>query len=489
MATNSAKPDYTAAKISGKDYRRQPPAGDKRVSAVGASAEPKKGLSLLDGSHAAGKDLRWAHDAFPNQSEREGSDEMRFRTFRLFEQLGKESDNADFSLRLWDGSKWSSGSKSQFTIVLNRPQALRAMFSRPSELRLAEDYIFKNVDIEGDLGAALSFADEIMARPRSTFEQIRFGVSLLRFPKMQPKQRAVGPSGRVHSINRDRQAISFHYDLSNEFYSLWLDKRMVYSCAYFENAEDDLDKAQEQKLDYICRKLRLKPGERLLDVGCGWGGLIMHAAANYGVKTAGITLSERQAKLAAERIEAAGLNDRCSVEFGDYREHQPSEPYDKIVSVGMFEHVGEKHLPEYFKSVYRLLNKGGVFLNHGIAAGDETARGRNPFLGRYVFPDGELVPIHTTLRIAESAGFEVRDVESLREHYALTLDHWGSRLESQQEQAYRLVGETTFRTWKLYLAGCAHAFRTRRLNLYQVLLSSNSGSSGLPLTRKDWYAA
>ena|SRR6185437_6575374 len=439
----------------------------------------------------SGKDSRWLRDRLLHESEQTNIAE---RLARIFEQLAAESGGCNFSVLLWDGSRWSSGSNSRFTIVIRSPQTLRAILTHLSELRLAEAYIFGDIEIEGDLAAAVSVVERILTRHHNGLEQIRLALPLLlSIPTTEHNGHEAAPAhlpGRIHSERRDRAAIHFHYDLSNDFYAIWLDKRMVYSCAYFEDERDDLDKAQEQKLDHICRKLRLKPGERLLDVGCGWGGLIIHAAANYGVRATGITLSREQANLAAARIQAAGISDRCSVEFGDYREHRVSEQYDKIASVGMFEHVGEKHLPEYFAVVYRLLRRGGVFLNHGIAAGRDTAEGRNPFLARYVFPDGELVPIHTTLSIAESAGFEVRDLESLREHYVLTLDRWRSRLESQHDKVCKVVDETTFRTWKLYLAGCAHAFSTRRLNLYQVL-SSNSGSgwSALPLTRKDWYCS
>lgn len=441
--------------------------------------------------HHSGKDSRWLRDRPPRESNQANIAE---RLTRIFEQLATESGGCNFLVVLWDGSRWSSGPNSRFTIVIHSPQALRAVLTHLSELRLAEAYIFGDIEIKGDLAAAISVVERILTHHHNSLEQIRLALPLLlSLPKAGHDGRPAEPvhlPGRIHSEQRDSAAIHFHYDLSNDFYATWLDKRMVYSCAYFEDKRDDLDKAQEQKLDHICRKLRLKPGERLLDVGCGWGGLIIHAAANYGVTATGITLSREQAKLAAAHIQAAGLSHRCSVEFGDYREHRVSDKYDKIASVGMFEHVGEKHLPEYFVAIYRLLRSGGVFLNHGIAAGSNTSEGRNPFLARYVFPDGELVPIHTTLGIAESAGFEVRDVESLREHYALTLDRWRSRLESQHDKARNFVDETTFRTWKLYLAGCAHAFSTRRLNLYQVLFSnSGSGWSGLPFTRKDWYCS
>lgn len=296
--------------------------------------------------------------------------------------------------------------------------------------------------------------------------------------------------GVRHSRHRDRKAVTYHYDVSNDFYSLFLDERMVYSCAYFSSLDEDLDAAQERKLDYICRKLRLRRGERLLDIGCGWGGLVIHAASRYGVDAVGITLSRPQAALANERIRRAGLSERCRVEVRDYREVDGTSTYDKMVSVGMFEHVGESLLPEYFRRAFRLLRPGGVFLNHGIARNPEFPLVPGPsFTDHYVFPDGELVPISTTLCCAEASGFEVRDVESLREHYILTLRRWVTRLEARRGEARNATDERTYRLWRLYMAGSAHKFRIGQNNVYQVLLSRPSGAgSDLPLTRSDWYA-
>jgi cyclopropane-fatty-acyl-phospholipid synthase len=265
---------------------------------------------------------------------------------------------------------------------------------------------------------------------------------------------------------------------------------MVYSCAYFHTPEEDLDTAQERKLDYICRKLRLRRGERLLDIGCGWGGLIMHAAAHYGVQAVGITLSVPQAEVARKRLHESELNNRCRVEACDYRDFEHDQQYDKIVSVGMFEHVGEALLPEYFRRAWDLLRPGGVFLNHGIAH-SATYRRRGPsFIDHYVFPDSELVPINASLRVAELNGFEVRDVESLREHYALTLHQWVRRLEAHAEEVRSITDDTIYRIWRLCMAGAAHRFRSGRLNLYQTLLAKPAnGPSVLPLTRDDWYQA
>jgi cyclopropane-fatty-acyl-phospholipid synthase len=295
--------------------------------------------------------------------------------------------------------------------------------------------------------------------------------------------------GRTHSKGRDREAVSFHYDLSNDFYQLWLDRAMVYSCAYFQSPDDTVETAQQQKLDYICRKLRLKAGERLLDIGCGWGGLIMHAAKNYGAQATGITLSQQQLELAQERIREAGLASRCEVRLLDYRDAHQLGQFDKLVSVGMIEHVGESALPEYFRCAFELLKPGGVFLNHGIGrAGNRPKPAEKTFTDVYVFPDGELIPISNTLGHAEQASFEIRDVENLREHYFLTLVQWLRRLESNEEQAKKLVGELKYRIWRLYLAGSAHYFQSGKLDLYQSLLvKTASGRCGIPLTRADWY--
>jgi len=400
----------------------------------------------------------------------------------------------DFSFRLWDGSVWDAepGEPSRFTMVLRNPGVLRTMFWSPSELALGEAYLNNDLDIEGDIGSAFYLADRLVHRRLGLAERLRFARLLLALPSSgrhrgaRPRERLLGP---LHSMGRDRQAVAYHYDMSNAFYSLWLDERMVYSCAYFTDPGDNLDTAQERKLDYLCRKLRLRRGERVLDIGCGWGGLVIHAAKNYGVEAHGITLSRPQADLANERIRQAGLSDRCRVDVRDYREILAPESYDKLVSVGMFEHVGESRLQEYFQRAFRLLRPGGVFLNHGIACNPGFPPIPGPsFSDYYIFPDGELLPLGTTLHRAEASGFEVRDVESLRDHYVLTLRHWVRRLDARREEACTVTDEKTYRLWRLYLAGAAHKFRMGQNSVYQVLLSKTfDGESGLPLTRGDWY--
>jgi cyclopropane-fatty-acyl-phospholipid synthase len=401
----------------------------------------------------------------------------------------------DFSFRLWDGSIWGPepGEPSRFTMVLRNPGALRALFWSPSELSLGEAYLHGDIDIEGNLESAFLLADLLLDLRPGLSGRLRFGRFLLALPS-SGVHRGARPAeklrGRVHSMRRDRQAVTYHYDVSNDFYSLWLDRRMVYSCAYFTTPDDDLDTAQGKKLDYLCRKLRLQRGDRMLDIGCGWGGLVIHAARNYGVESHGITLSQPQADLANQRIREMGLSAHCRVEVRDYREMDAPESYDKLVSVGMFEHVGEPRLREYFQTAFLLLRPGGTFLNHGISSSSGMSALPGPsFSDYYIFPDGELLPIGTTLLAAEASGFEVRDVESLREHYVLTLRRWLERLESRREEALRTTGEQTYRLWRLYLAGAAHKFRTGRNSVHQALLCKPfRGDSGLPLTRGDWYA-
>jgi cyclopropane-fatty-acyl-phospholipid synthase len=415
------------------------------------------------------------------------------RSVRFLEELTAGYGYRDFAVRLWDGTVWGDGVRPRCTLVLKHPGALRRMFTAPSELTLGESFIYDDFDIEGDVEAAFTLADFLLTHEHSLSKKLHLASLLATLPAAGDNRARVhgaGLRGKLHSKDRDRSAVTYHYDLSNDFYQLWLDRTLVYSCAYFKSPEVDLGTAQKQKLDYICAKLRLKPGDQLLDLGCGWGGLLIHAAKHYGARGLGITLSVPQAELARERFRVAEVSDRCRVEVRDYRDLEPPQQYEKIVSVGMFEHVGEALLPEYFRRAWDLLRPGGVFLNHGIAASATYLAQGPSFVDKYVFPDGELVPLHTTIRAAESAGFEVRDVESLREHYVLTLRHWVRRLESKAEEARRIVGETAYRIWRLYMAGSAHRFATGRLNLYQGLLCKpEGGDSHFPLTREDWYAA
>jgi cyclopropane-fatty-acyl-phospholipid synthase len=416
---------------------------------------------------------------------------------RILEELFDRQATARVGVRLWDGTSWPDTAPRPATLVLRHPGALRAMFLPGTEVALGEAFIYDDFDVEGDLEQVFEIADGLTHAAEGLRKKIRLGGALLRLPSRDEAARAGARRGRAHlsgkphSVARDRQAVAYHYNVSNDFYALWLDRHMVYSCAYFQAPDDSLDAAQEQKLEHICRKLRLVPGQRLLDIGCGWGGLLIYAAQHYGVDATGITLSQPQADLANRRIQEAGLAGRCRVRVCDYRELDEVQGYNVLVSVGMFEHVGADLLPAYFDQAYRLLRPGGVFLNHGIACrpGEEDYMGASSFSQAYVFPDGELEPINVPLRAAETNRFEVRDVESLREHYALTLRHWVRRLEANHSRALAVVDEPTYRTWRLYMSGSAQGFSSGRLNVYQSLLAKpgEDGRSGLPLTRQDWY--
>ncbi|HKJ21741.1 MAG TPA: cyclopropane-fatty-acyl-phospholipid synthase family protein, partial [Gammaproteobacteria bacterium] len=292
----------------------------------------------------------------------------------------------------------------------------------------------------------------------------------------------------TNARHNSRRSIAYHYDVSNDFYRLWLDPEMVYSCAYFKDAQQPLAEAQRDKLDYICRKLRLAPGQRLLDIGCGWGALVSWAARHYGVQAHGITLSDQQYEYARERIRREGLEDRVRIELRDYRDLAPSADYDRIVSVGMFEHIGIANFPTYFDIVRRALKPDGLFLNHGVTSDSgwepsTTVR----FINRYVFPDAELAPISDVCTAMEQAGFELIDMEGLRPHYALTLRRWVAALEQHREEAIALMGEPTYRLWRLYMAGTAHYFDRGTSGIYQILAGRVREPLATPLRRDDLY--
>jgi cyclopropane-fatty-acyl-phospholipid synthase len=429
----------------------------------------------------------------------------------VLEALFGEPGERPFDVKFWDGSiDRGADLKPPFTLVLNRPASLRRMLLPPNELSIVESYISGDTDIEGSMEAASNLAEMIGDRLRSPLAIARLIGLVLGLPGMADDDLAdarfperARKLGSRHTPVRDAAAIHFHYDVGNSFYKLWLDRRMVYSCAYFRSEADSLDVAQEAKLDLICRKLRLKSGDRLLDIGCGWGGLIMHAAEHYGVDATGITLSQNQADFAQARIAELGLGDRCRVAIRDYRTLTTDDNFDKIASVGMIEHVGLSHLPVYFESAFRALKPGGLFLNHGIvslgearpkSAGEIVFRKfwkADAFIDKYVFPDGKLTATDDVIAAAEGSGFEVRDVESLREHYAMTLRHWVRSLEEKSREATDLVGPHTFRVWRLYMSASANAFNKAAINIIQTLLAKPDarGHSNIPLTREDLYAS
>lgn len=340
---------------------------------------------------------------------------------------------------------------------------------------LGEAYIDRRLEIQGPIMRVMEIADQLsMAAPSDVCAS--------------PLERT------AHDKALDAEAISYHYDLSNDFYRLWLDPEMAYSCGYFHSPEDSLAQAQLNKFDHLCRKLRLKPGERLLDVGCGWGGLARHAARHYGVTVYGITLSQAQLDLAQQMNAQAELSEMIDLQLQDYRDLPGEQQFDKVVSVGMFEHVGHANLGEYFRILQQQVKPGGLIMNHGITAkhtdGRPVGRGAGTFIGRYVFPHGELPHLATAVGQMSEQGLEVVDVESLRQHYALTLEHWSSNLESSLAQASTLVSDKALRIWRIYLAGCAYGFRKNWINIHQILAVKphSDGHHDLPWTRADLYS-
>ncbi len=375
-------------------------------------------------------------------------------------------------LRLWNGYELDLGPQPQVTMVIKDP-GLISQLSHPSLDALGGAYVEGRLELEGPIS-----------------EVIRLGDALSE-ALSDDEQRAL--QREAHDKATDAEAISYHYDLSNRFYQLWLDPDMVYSCAYFPTGKEDLATAQQAKLRHLCRKLRLQPGEHLLDVGCGWGGLARFAAREFGVQVTGITLSQAQLDLARERVAAGGLQENVQLELMDYRDVPQDGRFDKVVSVGMFEHVGHANLPLYCQQLFGAVREGGLVMNHGITSrytdGRPVGRGAGEFIGRYVFPHGELPHVSRMTAHLSEAGLEVVDVESLRLHYARTLDMWSANLESRLSEAKALVPEQALRIWRLYLAGCAYGFARGWMNLHQILAVKPlaDGSHRLPWSRADLY--
>ena len=405
----------------------------------------------------------------------------------------------EFAVRLWDGTVLPPARPPgpPGAVVLASPRALDALLPPITERALSEAFLDGDLDLDGDAVALLEAAmgwEGPPARPGLLPAVLAVFVrrALARLGK---KDIDAHLRGQTHSLGRDRKAIEHHYDVSDDFYRLFLDEEMVYSCAYFAPWARSLEEAQRAKLDLVCRKLALSPGDRLLDVGCGWGALVGHAVERYRASAVGVTLSRNQLEEARRRVASGPPGGQILAV--DYRQLPPEERFDKISSVGMMEHVGRARLPEYFSTLHRLLNPGGLFLNHYIA---DTSRGRSAFrfgsqrggsfIERYIFPDGELIPLPEVLDAAERAGFEVRDVDSLREHYADTCAAWVERLEQRWGEAERLVGRRRARAYRLYLASSSAQFRLGGISIFQVLLAKPAEAGrvrGVPRWRGEWY--
>jgi cyclopropane-fatty-acyl-phospholipid synthase len=389
----------------------------------------------------------------------------------IYRQLTKLSQAPPPRLRLWDGSEVGPAD-ARATLVLTHPGAFRSMLVPPTDLSAGEAYVFDDIDIEGDIVAMLEFAAGLDQSARSRLAAVRAVALARRLPadgRLAPERTRF--AGRAHSKRRDRETVRYHYDTGNEFFATFLDERMVYSCAHFLGETESLDDAQERKLDLICRKLELSEGMDFLDVGCGWGGLVIHAASRFGVRATGITLSPEQAQYARIRVKELDLEDRVEILELDYRDLTGT--FDAIASVGMFEHVGGARLSTYFEKLRSVLAPGGQLLNHGITNRNRDLRRRrnDSFVGRYVFPDGDLRPVEESIELAERAGFELRDIEAMRMSYALTLRRWVERLESNRNLAIEYSSEKTYRVWRAYMAGSAIAFEQGAIGLYQLLLS------------------
>lgn len=378
------------------------------------------------------------------------------------------------AIRFWDGSEIGPGEEGSCpdVIVLKSKRAMTYVTTRPDQLGVARAFIAGDLILEGSIERVMAAGAKLYGFDftiQDKLEAVKLAARLgaIKIPPPKPPESEAKPKGRLHSLRRDSESIRHHYDVSNDFYRLILGPTMVYSCAYFDSPDGSLEDAQTRKLDVVCQKLRLEEGERLLDIGCGWGSMAIHAAINYGVKVVGVTLSVAQAELARQRVEAAGLADRVEIRIQDYREVTDA-PFDKICSIGMFEHTGSD-IDTYFTETARLARPGALALHHGICRQHSDEESPNTFITHYVFPDGELHRAARVIAGLERSGQELRDVENLREHYALTLRHWVQNLADNQEAAIAEVGAERERIWRLYMTASFLAFERGDIGVNQIL--------------------
>jgi len=440
---------------------------------------------------------------YGEKEEQMGAAERRLQNFRALISKAHQDLGLDFGLRLWDGSfvpaPWSP---SALSVAIADEGAIAGFLRAPNAVTLANLWAAKRIDILNG-----TIFDLVARRPKIPTRQLRRSLDKSLAIKTAVSFLFVSRGGPwpLETVGKDRESdgsaeankknIAHHYDVSNAFYEMWLDKEMVYTCSYFHDWSDDLDKTQIQKLDMVCRKLRLKPGEMMLDMGCGWGALSCYAAQNYGVKAYGVTLAEQQVAYANEKIKRLGLSDRVTIECKDYALVEGRARFDKVAAIGMLEHVGIENFPTYFKTVDRVLKPGGLFLHHAItrpgkSRAARTGKKRADFaaLTRYIFPGGELDYIGRTVTNLELHGFEIHDVEGWREHYQRTCRMWHDRLLARYDDACAEVGEVTTRIWLAYLAACSITFERNNAGLYQTLASKRvKGPTGLPPTRADLY--
>lgn len=418
--------------------------------------------------------------------------------------LSHISQNLDIpvDVHLWDGSvvKLGRGKTAGTPVAIVSSGVVSSLLKRPTLENIIRHYAVGNIRVDGDLmTVGQQVRNSVKKKDLKQLNKFLVLRSLWPFLFAPSQQASIAhsfASGAEHSNEDNQNYIQFHYDVSNEFYKLFLDPEMQYSCGYFKTPEDSLEQAQKNKLDMICRKLRLQKGEKLLDIGCGWGGLICHAAEAYGVKAHGITLSKEQYAYTKEKIRKLGLENQVTVEIIDYRD--VTGTYDKISSIGMFEHIGLANFPAYFAKIKSLLRDRGVLLNHGIArrgkANFKAALSRitpeKRLILKYIFPGSELAPIGHSLNSMEACGFEIHDVEAWREHYALTCKHWCQRLTANKDKAIDLVGNEKYNLWVAYLAGVSFGFSAGSILIFQTVATKRAkekGASGMPLTREDLY--